>query len=264
MAINVDERAVLGKNVELGEGVTISPFAVIEENVTIGRGTSIGASAYIGSNTTIGEDCRIFNGASIGTIAQDLKYRDEDASLTIGNRAMIREFCTINKGTSENNGVTSIGDDAALLAYSHVAHDCVIGNHFVASNNLALAGHVTVEDHVTCGGFVSAHQFVTIGAHSFIGAWTFANMDVVPFSLVANGEKGAYIAGINKVGLERRGFEKSEISLIKKAFRNLFRKSLPIEEAINIILAESSGSININSLIDFVNSSERGLLRMKK
>lgn len=259
----VHATAILGRNVELGKGVVIAPYAVIEDGVTIGANTTIGASAYIGCDTTIGEDCRIFNGASVGTIAQDLKFRDEPCTLEIGNRTQIREFCTINKGTIENGGLTKIGDDCALLAYCHVAHDCMVGNNVVASNNLALAGHVTVEDHVTFGGFASVHQFTRIGAHSFVGANTFAKMDIVPFALVGHENGDGYIAGPNKVGLERRGFSKEEISAIKKAYRILFRKGLQLDDAAAVIAEELGNEGRTGEILSFIGKSERGLTRMR-
>lgn len=264
MSVIVDERAVLGKNVELGDGVVVAPFAVIDDNVTIGAGTRIGSHAFIGSHTTIGEDCKIFNGASVGTIAQDLKYRDEDAFLEIGNRTQIREFCTVNKGTSANNGLTKVGDDCALLAYCHIGHDCEVGNHFVASNNLAMAGHVTTGDHVTCGGNVSVHQFTRFGDYSFIGANQYLTMDVVPYALVGGNGDGAYIASINKVGLERNGFSKEDQSVLKKVYRTLFRKGLSLSDAISTVLADYPENEHVKVLIDFIGKSERGITRMKK
>jgi UDP-N-acetylglucosamine acyltransferase len=263
VSVFIDERAIIGKNVELGEGVKIAPFAVIEENVVIGAGSTIGSHSLIGSNTTLGKDCRVFNGVSVGTVAQDLKYRDEDAFLTIGDRAIIREFCTVNKGTEENNGITKIGDDAALLAYCHVAHDCEIGNNFIASNNLALAGHVIIGDSVTCGGFASVHQFVRVGSHTFLGAHSFSNMDVVPFSLVASDGGTGYVTGLNKVGLERRGFTKDDLSVLKKAYKFLFRKGLSLDEAKSSISSQLGNNKHLLDLLSFVEKSERGLLRMK-
>ncbi len=264
MSVTIDERAVIGKNVELGEGVTVAPFAVIDDNVTIGAGTSVGSHAFIGSHTTIGDDCRIFNGASVGTIAQDLKYREEDAFLKIGNRTQIREFCTLNKGTSANNGLTIVGDDCALLAYCHIGHDCEVGNHFVASNNLAMAGHVIAGDNVTCGGNVSVHQFTRIGDYAFVGANQYLTMDVVPYALVGGNGDSAFIASINKVGLERNGFTKEQASIIKKAYRILFRKGLSLDEATAQILSDFPESKEVAFLVDFISKSERGITRMRK
>jgi UDP-N-acetylglucosamine acyltransferase len=263
MSVEISEKAVVGKNVELGDGVKIAPFAVIEDNVKISNGTTIGANAYIGSNTSIGKDCRIFNGASVGTIAQDLKYRDEDASLTIGDRAIIREFVTINKGTSANNGITKIGNDCALLAYCHVAHDCEVGDFFVASNNLAMAGHTIVGRNVICGGNVSVHQFVKIGDYSFMGAYSYATMDVVPYSLVGMSDGNTFIAGHNKVGLQRNGFSEDDVSAIKKMHRLLFRSGLTLEEAKAKIAEELPQNDVSKRMLDFIDKSQRGLLRTR-
>ena len=263
MSVEISEKAVVGKNVELGDGVKIAPFAVIEDNVKIGNATTVGANAYIGSNTTIGNDCRIFNGASVGTIAQDLKYKDEDASLTIGDRAIIREFVTINKGTSANNGITKIGNDCALLAYCHVAHDCEVGDFFVASNNLAMAGHTTIGRNVICGGNVGIHQFTIVGDYSFIGAYSYLTMDVVPYSLVGMSDGNTFVAGHNKVGLQRNGFSEADVSAIKKMHKLLFRSGLTLEEA-KIKIAEELPQNDVSKrMLDFVGKSKRGLLRTR-
>lgn len=264
MSVSVDSRAVLGKNVELGEGVVISPFAVIEDNVTIGAGTIIDAHAYIGSNTTLGSKCHVYNGSSIGTIAQDLKFHGEDCYLTIGDRTTFREFCTINKGTEANQGYTRIGNDCTFLAYCHVGHDCEIGNHLIASNNLGLAGHVIVGDHVTCGGYAKVHQFTQIGDHAFLGANTYVTMDVVPFALVGSDGDGAFIAMMNKVGLERRGYSSDDLSLIQKAYKVLFRQGLALSEATALLATEFPDSAIIAQMLRFIDGSKRGLTRMKK
>lgn len=263
MSVEISEKAVIGKNVELGSGVKIAPFAVIEDNVQIGNKTTIGASALIGSNTKIGENCRIFNGASVGTIAQDLKYRDEDASLEIGDRTIIREFCTLNKGTAANNGITKIGNDCALLAYCHIAHDCVVGDFFVASNNLAIAGHTTIGRNVICGGNVGIHQFTHVGDYSFIGAYAYVTMDIVPYSLVGMSDGNTFIAGHNKVGLERNGFSAEDVSEIKKMYKILFRKGLPLETAVATIKAELPENAVTKRVLDLIEKSQRGLLRMR-
>jgi UDP-N-acetylglucosamine acyltransferase len=263
MSVNISEKAIIGKNVELDDGVTVAAFAVIEDNVKIASGTTIGSFAYIGSNTAIGKNCRIFNGASVGTIAQDLKYRDESASLQIGDNAIIREFVTINKGTAANNGVTKIGNNCALLAYCHVAHDCEVGDFFVASNNLAMAGHTTVGRNVICGGNVSIHQFTTIGDYSFVGANTYITMDVVPYSLVGAANGDSFIAGHNKVGLERNEFSDEDVSEIKKMYKFLFRKGLSLEEAKASIIAEIPQNDISKRILDFLEKSQRGLLRTR-
>ena len=263
MSAEVSEKAIVGKRAKLGSNVKIAPFAVIEDNAVIGDNTVIGSHAYIASNTTIGKDCRIFNGASVGTIAQDLKYRDEDASLFIGDRAIIREFVTINKGTAANNGVTRIGNDCALLAYCHVAHDCEIGDFFVASNNLAMAGHTTIGRNVICGGNVSIHQFTRIGDYSFIGANSYISMDIIPYSLVGTANGEPFIAGHNKVGLERNGFDAQDISKIKKMYKLLFFRGFSLTEAKERILSEVGQDAVSQRVLDFLEKSQRGLLRVR-
>ncbi|ERP31758.1 acyl-ACP--UDP-N-acetylglucosamine O-acyltransferase [Chitinivibrio alkaliphilus] len=264
MSTTIDPRAIIAKNVTLGENVTVGPFAIIEENVSIGSDTKIGASAYIGSDTTIGQGCQIYNHASVGTLAQDLKYAGEACSLTIGDRTMIREFCTINKGTEANRGRTIIGSDCALLAYCHVGHDCIIGNHFIASNGLALAGHVRVGDHVICGGNVSVHQFTQIGSHAFIGANKYVTMDVVPFALVAGDTLSAFIYGINSVGLKRRGFTAEERRTIKSAITILLRKGHTRDAAVALLQERWPHEAHVETLLSFIEKSTRGLLQFKK
>jgi UDP-N-acetylglucosamine acyltransferase len=263
MSVEISEKAVIGKNVKLGTGVKIAPFAVIEDDVQIGDNTTIGASAYIGSHTAIGKNCRIFNGASVGTVAQDLKYRDEDASLEIGDNTIIREFCTLNKGTAANNGITKIGSNCALLAYCHIAHDCVVGDFFVASNNLAMAGHVTVGRNVQCGGNVGIHQFINIGDYSFIGAGSYVSMDIVPYSLVGGTKWDAFVAGHNNIGLERNGFSQEDVSAIKKMYKIIFRKGLTLEAAKEEIEAQLPKNEVSERVLNLIEKSQRGLLRMR-
>ncbi|MGM0462151.1 MAG: acyl-ACP--UDP-N-acetylglucosamine O-acyltransferase [Fibrobacterota bacterium] len=264
MSSQIDTQAVVHPDSNLGKNVRIGPFAVIEENVYIGDNTVIDSHARIGSNTTIGTDCHIFNGASVGTIAQDLKYSGEESFLEIGDRTIIREFCTINKGTQANKGLTKIGNDCALLAYCHVGHDCLIGDKFISSNGLAVAGHVTIGDQVICGGNVSIHQFSRIGDHAFIGANKYITQDVVPFALIAGDTLTASLYGINSVGLKRRGFSSEDMSTIKKAYKILFRNGHTLEEAQNLLEKTWPGDEIIASLIQFVSKSNRGLLRFKK
>lgn len=261
MAVDIDARAVIGKNVEFGANVSIAPYVFIEDNVFIGDNTTIGAGAYIGENTTIGRDCKISNNTTVGTIAQDLKYGGEEAFLIIGDRAIIREYCTINRGTVANDGYTRIGDDLALLAYGHVGHDSEIGNKFTASNGLAMAGHVKVGDNVICGGNVSIHQFTSIGSHSFIGANSYVTMDIVPYALVGNDGTSPFISSVNKIGLERRGFSKEELSNLKSAYKILFRSGLTLDEAKKSLNSNEELTKNI---LNFMEISKRGLLRVRK
>ncbi|MGM0443094.1 MAG: acyl-ACP--UDP-N-acetylglucosamine O-acyltransferase [Fibrobacterota bacterium] len=264
MSVQIDERAVVDSTAQLGKDVTVGPFAVIEKNTVIGDSTEIGPGARIGANTTLGRECRVFNGASIGTIAQDLKYAGEEAFLEIGDRGIFREFVTVNRGTAANDGYTRIGNDAALLAYCHVGHDCEIGDNFISSNGLAMAGHVTVGDMVICGGNVSVHQFCRIGDHAFIGANKYLTMDAVPYALIAGNALEPAVYGLNRVGLKRRGFTKEDMQALKKAFRILFRSAKTVADALQEIRTDLAGNEHVSRLISFVEQSNRGLIRMNK
>lgn len=262
MASEIHATAIIGKKAELGENVKVGPFAVIEDGAKIGNGCSIGASAYIGTLTTIGDETTIFNGASVGTVPQDLKYRGEETTLVIGKNNIIREFCTINRGTIDK-GTTVIGDNCALLAYCHVAHDCILGNHVVISNGLSMAGHVTVGDYVVIGGDTAIHQFCRIGSYTMVGARSYITKDVVPFALCAKGEAGAErIVGINKVGLERRGFDEARRRVIKNSYKTLFRSGKSLDVALVELSAEVTGNPDIDYLLAFIRESGRGLYNM--
>jgi UDP-N-acetylglucosamine acyltransferase len=261
MASAIHPTAIIDPGAQLGVDVTIGPYTIIEGNVKVGDGTSVGQHAIIGEYTSIGRQCRIFHGAAVGLIPQDMKFKGEKTYLRIGDRTTIREFCTLNRGTAAR-GETVIGNDCLFLAYSHVAHDCVIGDHFIASNNLGMAGHVEVGTNVTIGGMCAIHQFTRIGDYAMIGVYSYVNQDIVPFALV--GSEPVRIADVNKVKLERSGFSPERIQEIKRAFRILFREKLKLEEAIASLAKEFPGNEDILRLIDFVNKkSERGILRMK-
>jgi UDP-N-acetylglucosamine acyltransferase len=260
MAHSIHPTAIIHPAARLGENVAIGPYTVVEENVTIGDGTSVGPHAIIGEYTVIGRQCRIFHGASVGLIPQDMKFKGEKTFLRIGDRTTIREFCTLNRGTAAR-GETVIGNDCLLLAYCHVAHDCVIGDHVVISNNLAMAGHIEVGNHVTIGGVCAFHQFVRIGDYAMIGAFSYVSQDVVPFALV--GSDPVRVADVNKVKLERCGFSAERIQEIKRAFRTLFRGKLKLDEAIKSLAEEFTGNQDVECIIAFAKKSERGILRMK-
>lgn len=260
MATNIHPTAIIDSSAEIGTDVTVGPYTVIEGQVVIGDGTAVGPHAIIGEYTIIGRQCRVFHGAAVGLIPQDLKFKGEKTSLRIGDRTTIREFCTLNRGTAAR-GETVIGNDCLLLAYSHVAHDCILGNHFVASNNLAMAGHVEVGNYVTIGGVCAFHQFIRIGDYAMIGAFSYVSQDVVPFALT--GTDPVRVADVNKVKLERCGFSPERIQEIRRAFRVLFRGKLKLEESVAALAEEFPGNEDVNRIIDFVKKSDRGILRMK-
>ncbi|MBN1129046.1 MAG: acyl-ACP--UDP-N-acetylglucosamine O-acyltransferase, partial [Chitinispirillaceae bacterium] len=215
----------------------------------------------IGSHARIGKENRVFHGAAVGLIPQDLKFAGEKTFLRIGDRNIIREFCTINRGTAAS-GETVIGNDCAILAYCHVAHDCVIGNRLVVSNNLAMAGHVSVGNHVTIGGVCSFHQFTRVGDHVMIQATSYVTQDIVPFALT--GTDPVRIVDVNKIGLERRGFSPERIQAIKRAFRILFREDLRVEDALVKIAETFPANGDVQSIVDFIKGSTRGIVRMRE
>ena len=224
----------------------------------IGKSTEIGAHAVVDGYTTIGEDCRIFTGACIGSPPQDLKYKDEKSFLKIGNNNTIREYVTMNPGTDEG-GVTSVGDGNLLMAYSHVAHDCKIGNGCVIANSGTLAGHVSVEDKVIIGGLAAIHQFVRVGKLSIIGGCSKIVKDIPPFS-TCDGHP-ARVYGLNLIGLKRAGMTKEAISLLNKAFKILFYSGLSVRNAIDNTRETVESCVEVEYLLDFVKASERGVCR---
>mgnify|MGYP000862598740 CR=1 FL=1 len=230
MATDIHPTAVVDPSARLGEGVSVGAFTWIGPGVEIGDGTTIGPHCSVHGPTRIGRGNRIVGHAAIGGDPQDKKYRGETVSLEIGDRNLVREFVTFNRGTGDGGGVTRIGSDNWFLAYTHVAHDCVVGNHCVFSNNASLAGHVHVGDHVILSGFAGVHQFCRIGAHAFIGMGAFVNGDVPPFLMVAQ-DKYARPRGINAEGLKRRGFDPARIAAIRRAYRALYLGDAKLEEA---------------------------------
>jgi UDP-N-acetylglucosamine acyltransferase len=259
MSIQIHPTAIVDKNAVLGNGVTVGPHTVIEDDVVVGDETEIGQAVRLASGTRIGRACRIFHGASLAGEPQDLKFEGEKTELVIGDNTTIREFCTLNRGTKAH-GRTEIGSNCLLMAYCHVAHDCTVGNNVIISNNLAMAGHVTVGDNVTIGGVVAIHQFTRVGAHSFIGATTYLTMDVIPFALCAGNP--AKLMGINKVGLERRGFSSERREKLKRLFRMLFKDASTLEEAMRNARDAYPDDEDVNLVLCFMRDSKRGLIRM--
>ena len=259
-AARIHPTASIDPGATLGEGVSIGAFTLVGDGVHIGDGTVVGPHCSVLGPTRIGRDNRILGHAAIGGEPQDKKFAGEDARLEIGDRNVIREFVTLNRGTGGGGGVTRIGNDNWILAYSHVAHDCVVGDHCVFSNNATLAGHVTVGDHVILSGFAGIHQFCRIGAHAFIGMGAFVNGDVPPFVMVAQDGYGRP-RSINSEGLKRRGFDRGRVAAIKRAYRALYVSGVRLDEA-KVQLAELAGeSADVRAMLDFIEAGERPLLR---
>jgi UDP-N-acetylglucosamine acyltransferase len=251
--------AIIDPKAELDSSVQVGPYSVIGPNVKIGANTQIGPHVVIEGHTTLGEGNRIFQFASLGAIPQDKKYRDEPTQLNIGNHNTIREFCTFNLGTVTGIGETRIGDDNWIMAYVHLAHDCVVGNHTIFANNASLAGHVTIGDWVILGGFSLVHQFCILGDHSMTAFAAGVHKDVPPYVMAAGYR--AEPAGLNSVGLRRRGFDNAQINNIKNVYKTLYRQGLGYDEAKAKILTMSEEAEELRLFADFFQASTRGVIR---
>ena len=257
--MSIDPRAVIDPTANIADDVTIGPFSVIGANVEIGAGTWIGPHVVINGPTRIGKDNRIFQYASIGEVPQDKKYHGEASLLEIGDRNTIREFATINRGTEEGGGITRLGNDNWLMAYIHIAHDCLIGNHTTFANGASLAGHVTVDDHAILGGFTLVHQFCAIGENAFCGMGSAIGKDVPPYVIVSGNPAQPH--GLNIEGLKRRGFDKEVIRGLKEAYKVIYRSGLTVEEALNRLRKLAESTSEIEAMITFLTHSSRGIVR---
>lgn len=251
--------AIIDPQAKLHSSVHVGPYAIIGAHVRIGTGSSIGAHCVIEGPTEIGNNNHIHAHAVVGGAPQDKKYADEPTQLIIGDGNTIREFVTINRGTQQGGGYTRIGDDNWIMAYVHIAHDCVIGNHTILANSVTLAGHVIIHDHAILGGFSLIHQFCKIGAHAFTGMGSKINCDVPPFIVV--GSDMSVPRGINAEGLKRRGYSGEQISAIKRAYKTLYLSGLGLKEAREKLREQSLSAPEVKLLVEFIDSSERSILR---
>jgi UDP-N-acetylglucosamine acyltransferase len=256
---NVDPHAIVSPKAELADDVTVGAFAVIGAGVVLGPRTTVGPHAVIDGPTTVGADNVIWQFASIGGAPQDKKYKGEPTRLEIGDRNVFREFTTINRGTVSGHGVTRIGDDNLFMAYSHVAHDCRVGNKCVLSNATALAGHVELDDWVIMSGYAGVHQFCKIGAHAFLANNAAVTRDVPPFLMVAGSP--AEPVTINSEGLKRRGYTADQISNIKNGFRVLYRSGLKLAEATAELERLAAEQPELKPYVDFLPRITRSLIR---
>ena len=254
--MQIHPSAIVSNNAKLADDCSVGPFSVIGDNVTLGPGTKVGAHCLIDGNTTIGKSCEIFTGAVIGSQPQDLKYKGEKSFLEIGDGNIIREYCTFNLGTEEG-GKTCVGSRNLFMAYSHVAHDCVVGNDCIIANNGTLAGHVSIEDKAVVGGLVAIHQFVTIGTLSIIGGCSKVVQDIPPYS-TCDGHP-ARVYGLNLIGLRRHKIAKNSMEALDRAFTILFSTGLSSKHAVEKIVQEVAETPEIAHLVDFIKTSERGI-----
>ncbi len=255
--MEIDSRAVVDKGAQIGNNVKIGPFSIIENNVIIGDNTAIGANVYIASGTRIDKDCKIFHNAVLGTIPQDLKFEEEETTLEIGAGTVIREFCSLNRGT-EHSGKTIVGENCYIMMYAHIAHDCIIGNNVVIANATNMAGHVEIHDYANVSGLIPIHQFVRIGKHSFVGGGYRVPKDVPPYILAA-GEPLSY-SSVNIIGLKRRGFPRDVIYKLKEAYEIIYKMDIKISQAIEKIRNEVEIIPEVQDILDFIESSERGII----
>ena len=251
--------AIIDPSAEIDSNVTIGPYAIIKSDTVIGSGTTIGPYTTIEQYVTVGENCQIFQYASVGGAPQDLKFHGEKTYLKIGRGSIIREFVTINRGTENGGGVTEVGEENYLMAYTHIAHDCKTGKQVILANNSTLAGHIIIGDNVTVGGLVAIHQFVQIGDFAYIGGKSAVVKDIPPY-VIAAGDR-ATLHGLNNVGLQRHRFSKSTLSQLKKAYRIFFRIGLTVKQASERVKAEVDMIPEVKKFMNFIIESNRGVTR---
>ena len=251
--------AIVHPGAKLGPGVSVGAYSLIGAEVELGANTQVGSHVVIDGRTRIGADNRIFPFCSLGAAPQDKKYAGEPTALEVGDRNTIREFCTFNRGTAQDAGVTRLGNDNWIMAYVHLAHDCQVGNNTVFANNAQLAGHVRVGDFAILGGFSGVHQFVAIGAHSMTAIATVLLQDLPPYVTAAGNTAKPY--GINSEGLKRRGFGPESIAAIKAAYKTLYRSSLTLDEAKQALAVQAGAHPEVGLLLEFLRESRRSIVR---
>lgn len=255
----IHETALVDRCAEIDSDVEIGPYSIVGAGVKIGKGSRIKSHVVIEGRTTLGEGNVVFQFATVGSVPQDLKYKGEPSELIIGNHNTIREFVSINPGTTGGGMVTRVGDRNLLMMYCHIAHDCVLGNHNIIANGATLGGHVVIEDYVIVGGLAGIHQFTRVGTGAILGAGSMVSKDVPPYCN-ATGDR-ARLHGLNLEGLRRRGVGKEKIEALKKAYRIIFRSRLKTSDAIVKVRQELSGYGEVDELVIFVQNSQRGICR---
>ncbi|MFQ5882148.1 MAG: acyl-ACP--UDP-N-acetylglucosamine O-acyltransferase [Candidatus Methylomirabilales bacterium] len=257
--LRLHRTAIVSPSAKMSDGVTIGPYSTIGENVCIGEGTVIGSHVVIDGWTEIGRGCQIFSHAVLGTEPQDLKFRGEKSYLFIGDHTVIREFATINRATAGGGGKTVVGNHTLIMAYAHIAHDCIVGDHVIVANAATLGGHVTIEDYAIVGGLSGVHQFCRIGKYALVGGCSAVNQDIPPFIKVqGNGPK---LYGLNTVGLKRHNFSQETLQHLRRAYRLLFRSGLNTSQAVVQVEEEIRDCPEVTYLLQFIKSSQRGITR---
>jgi UDP-N-acetylglucosamine acyltransferase len=258
--MDIHPTAVINAGAALGEEVSVGAYSFIGDRVTLGKGCRIASHVVIAGPTWVGANCQFYPFCSIGFPPQDLKYKGEDTGLIIGDHNIFREYATVNRGTVQGGGRTVIGHHNFIMAYSHIAHDCILGNHIILANAATLAGHVVIEDHATIGAFSGVHQFCKVGVHGFVGGYSVITKDVLPYSkTVSTREAKNY--GVNTIGLERKGFSPESIERIRAAYRIILQSKLNTSQALALLEEKFSNEPEIRVLIDFIEKSERGIIK---
>lgn len=255
----IDDRAIIHSSAKLAKGVSVGPGSIIGADVEIGEGTWVGPHVVIEGPTVIGKNNKIFQFASVGDEPQDITYQGEPTRLEIGDNNIIREFCMISRGTVKGGGLTRLGNHNFLMAYTHIGHDCMVGNHVIMVNYAALSGHVVINDFANIGAYAAIHQFCHIGAYAFIARATYVTKDVLPYIMIAGHTTAA--CGINTVGLRRRGFSSSAIDCLRRAYKIIFRKGLTVQQAVAELELLQKDCPEVLPMIDVLNQSTRGIVR---
>lgn len=256
--MNIHHTAIIHEDAKLADRVKVGPYSIINQEAEVGVGTEIGSHVLIDSKTRIGKNCKIHHGAVLGTLPQDLKFKGEDTFVTIGDGTVIREYATINRGT-EYRGKTVLGKNCLIMIYAHLAHDCLLGDHVILANSVNVGGHVEIGDWAIIGGVVPIHQFVKIGAHAIVGGGFRVQKDVCPYALVAG--YPLKTVGLNRIGLQRRGFPEKTMQILEKTFRILFKSKLNTTQAVERIKAEVELIPEVKTILDFIAASERGIIK---
>jgi UDP-N-acetylglucosamine acyltransferase len=255
----IDEHAIIHPSAKLAKGVTVGPGSIIGADVEIGEGTWVGPHVVIQGPTVIGKNNKIFQFASVGDAPQDITYQDEPTRLEIGDNNIIREFCMMSRGTVKGGGLTRVGNNNFFMAYTHIGHDCIVGNHIIMVNYSALSGHVVLNDYANIGAYAAVHQFCYVGAYAFIARATYVTKDVLPYVMIAGHLTSA--CGINTVGLRRGGFSSEAIDCLRRAYKIVYRKGLTVQEAVAELELLQENCPEILPMIDVLNKSTRGIVR---
>jgi UDP-N-acetylglucosamine acyltransferase len=258
--MDIHPTAVINGGAVLGEGASVGAYSVIGDRVVLGKGCRIASHVVIEGPTRVGANCQFYPFCSIGFPPQDLKYKKEDTGLVIGDHNIFREYATVNRGTVQGSGRTVLGSHNFIMAYSHIAHDCILGNHIILANAATLAGHVVIEDHATIGAFSGVHQFCKIGVYGFVGGYSVITKDVLPYSKTVSARE-AKNYGVNTIGLERKGFSTESIERIRAAYRIVLRSRLNTSQALALLKEKFSNEPEIKVLVDFIEKSERGIIK---